>query len=193
MKSVRPRASGSSSTAPKRPTSEALLSNSDIALYRAKAEGRSVYKFFTKAMDQETRKRVTLGTEIRTALERDEMCLLYQPQVDARTRRVIGVEALVRWKHPNRGLVGPGEFIGAAERGGLIGALGQWVMRQACRQTRSWLDAGVDPGLISVNLSSLQFRANLEADLAAIPRRDRPARQDDRAGDHRDGSHGRIA
>ena len=153
---------------PEAPTSEAMLSNSDIALYRAKAEGRGGFKFFTRAMDEETRKRVTLGTEIRAALDRDEMFLLYQPQVDARTRRIIGVEALVRWKHPSRGLVGPGEFIGAAERAGLIGGLGQWVMRQSCRQARAWLDAGVDPGLISVNLSSLQFRANLEADLATI-------------------------
>jgi diguanylate cyclase (GGDEF)-like protein len=153
---------------PEAPTSEAMLSNSDIALYRAKAEGRGGYKFFTREMDEETRKRVTLGTEIRTALDRDEMFLLYQPQVDARTRRIIGVEALVRWNHPNRGLVGPGEFIGAAERAGLIGGLGQWVMRQSCRQARAWLDAGVDPGLVSINLSSLQFRANLEADLATI-------------------------
>jgi diguanylate cyclase (GGDEF)-like protein/PAS domain S-box-containing protein len=153
---------------PEAPTSEAMLSNSDIALYRAKAEGRGGYKFFTRAMDDETRKRVTLGTEIRAALDREEMFLLYQPQVDARTRRIIGVEALVRWNHPSRGLVGPGEFIGAAERAGLIGGLGQWVMRQSCRQARAWLDAGVNPGLVSINLSSLQFRANLEADLAEI-------------------------
>ena len=153
---------------PEAPTSEAMLSNADIALYRAKAEGRGGYKFFTRQMDEETRRRVTLGTEIRRALDRDEMFLLYQPQVDARTRRIIGVEALIRWNHPNRGLVGPGEFIGAAERAGLIGGLGQWVTRQSCRQARAWLDAGVDPGLVSINLSSLQFRANLEADLATI-------------------------
>ena len=152
------------------PDAEMLLSHADVALYRAKAEGRGTYRFFTEAMDTEVRTRVILGAELGKAIVSGQLFLLYQPQVDADTGRVVGLEALVRWRHPERGLVSPGEFIPIAERSGMIVALGSWVMREACRQTRKWLDAGVTPTLIAINLSGLQFKTplELEANLAAV-------------------------
>jgi diguanylate cyclase (GGDEF)-like protein/PAS domain S-box-containing protein len=152
------------------PDAEMLLSHADVALYRAKAEGRGMYRFFTEAMDSEVRTRVTLGTELRKAIVAEQLFLMYQPQVDVDTGRIVGVEALVRWRHPERGLVSPGEFIPIAERSGLIVSLGNWVMLEACRQTRKWLDAGVSPARIAINLSALQFRTplELEANLAAV-------------------------
>jgi EAL domain-containing protein (putative c-di-GMP-specific phosphodiesterase class I) len=121
-------------------------------------------------MDTEVRTRVILGAELGKAIVSGQLFLLYQPQVDADTGRVVGLEALVRWRHPERGLVSPGEFIPIAERSGMIVALGSWVMREACRQTRKWLDAGVTPTLIAINLSGLQFKTplELEANLAAV-------------------------
>jgi diguanylate cyclase (GGDEF)-like protein/PAS domain S-box-containing protein len=147
---------------------ETLLSHADMALYRAKAEGRGIYRFFTDAMDLEVRTRVTLSTELREAISTDQLTLAYQPQVDARTGRISGIEALVQWHHPSRGLIPPGEFIPIAERSGLIVALGRWVLRQACWQMKSWMDAGCAPPLIAVNLSGAQFKraVELEHDIA---------------------------
>jgi diguanylate cyclase (GGDEF)-like protein/PAS domain S-box-containing protein len=155
---------------PDSPNAESLLSHADIALYRAKSAGRGGYRFFTDEMDEEVHARVALGAELRTAIDTGQLSLLYQPQIDIETNRVLGVEALVRWNHPRRGPIGPDKFIPAAERMGLIVALGHWVLREACRQTRAWLDAGCDPGIVAVNLSSLQFKAPiaLERDIAAI-------------------------
>jgi diguanylate cyclase (GGDEF)-like protein/PAS domain S-box-containing protein len=152
------------------PDAEMLLSHADLALYRAKAEGRGTHRFFTEAMESEVRTRVTLGAELRKAIASGQLFLMYQPQVDADTGRIVGLEALVRWRHPERGLVSPGEFIPVAERSGLIVALGNWVMREACRQTRKWLDAGLAPKLIAINLSGLQFKTplELETNLAAV-------------------------
>jgi diguanylate cyclase (GGDEF)-like protein/PAS domain S-box-containing protein len=141
---------------------ETLLSYADLALYRAKSDGRGTYRFFTDAMDVEVRTRVTLGSELRMAIGAGQLFLAYQPQVDVETRRLVGLEALVRWNHPDRGVLGPGEFIHTAERTGLIVALGQWVVREACRQIRVWLDAGLEPPLVAVNLSGLQFKTPLE-------------------------------
>jgi diguanylate cyclase (GGDEF)-like protein/PAS domain S-box-containing protein len=141
---------------------EALLAHADIALYRAKSEGRGTFRFFTDAMDAEVRTRVTLAAELRRALGGGELFLLYQPQVDLETGRVVGVEALLRWRHPRRGVLGPAEFLGAAESSGFIVALGQWVLAEVCRQGREWIDAGVAPDVVAVNVSPLQFRAPLE-------------------------------
>src|SRR6185436_17180931 len=132
---------------------EALLSHADIALYRAKSEGRGTYRFFTEAMDAEVRTEFMLGGELRDAITSNQLYLMYQPQVDVYTGRITGVEALVRWRHPTRGIVTPGQFIPIAEKSGLIVALGRWVMRESCRQMREWVDAGVAPPLIGVNLS----------------------------------------
>ena len=148
---------------------ETLLSRADVALYRAKAEGRGTYRFFTDAMDTEVQIRVKLTGELREAISSGQLFLMYQPQVDVDTRRIIGVEALARWRHPSRGMIMPGEFIPVAERSGLIVALGRWVLHEACRQMKEWLDAGIAPPLVAVNVSGLQFKKplELEQDIAA--------------------------
>jgi len=148
---------------------ETLLTHADVALYRAKSEARGGYRFFTDSMDEAVRTRVTLGAELRSAVARGQLYLLYQPQVAVGTGRIIGVEALVRWQHPERGTLGPDVFIPVAERTGIIVALGRWALHAACRQARSWLDAGIAPVRVAVNVSVLQFKAplELEADVTA--------------------------
>jgi diguanylate cyclase (GGDEF)-like protein len=155
---------------PESATTEALLSHADIALYRAKSEGRGTYRFFTDAMDAEVRTEFMLGAELRDAIASDQLYLVYQPQIDIYTGRIIGVEVLLRWLHPTRGIVSPALFIPVAEKSGLIVALGRWVMKEACRQMKKWQDAGVAPPLIAVNLSALQFKTprELEKDINAI-------------------------
>jgi EAL domain-containing protein (putative c-di-GMP-specific phosphodiesterase class I) len=111
-----------------------------------------------------------MGAELREALTLQQLFLLYQPQVEIETGRIVGVEALVRWRHPKRGVIAPEEFIPTAEKSGLVVALGQWVMREVCRQTRQWLDAGIAPSSVAFNLSGAQFTTTfkLENDIAAI-------------------------
>jgi diguanylate cyclase (GGDEF)-like protein/PAS domain S-box-containing protein len=152
------------------PDAETLLAHADVALYRAKSERRGTYRFFSDAMDAEVRERVAMKTELREAIASNQFFLMYQPQVDIETGRIVGLEALVRWNHPTRGLLEPGWFIPAAEQSGLIVPLGHWVLAEACRQTKEWLDAGVAPSLIAVNMSGLQFRAprELERDIVAV-------------------------
>jgi diguanylate cyclase (GGDEF)-like protein/PAS domain S-box-containing protein len=151
---------------------ETLLSHADVALYRAKAEGRGTYRFFTDAMDKQVRKRVNLSTELRAALELKQLFLLYQPQVDAPTGRIIGLEALVRWRHPAQGVLRPDVFIPVAEATGLIGQLGHFVLWETCRQARAWLDLGLDFTRVAANMSALQFKnpVALEADIVAALR-----------------------
>jgi diguanylate cyclase (GGDEF)-like protein len=149
---------------------EKLLTQADVALYRAKAEGRGTFRYFTESMDVEVHTRVRLGTELRHALAAGQLFLVYQPQVEVSSGRIVGVEALLRWQHPERGLISPSEFIPIAEKTGLIVAVGQWVLREACRQARSWLDAGIAPTLMAVNLSGLQFKSphELESRIAQV-------------------------
>jgi diguanylate cyclase (GGDEF)-like protein/PAS domain S-box-containing protein len=151
-------------------TAEALLSHADVALYRAKAEGRGTYRFFTDAMDVEVHTRVTLAGELRDALVNGQIFLMYQPQIDVDTGGFVGVEALARWRHPKTGLVPPGIFIPIAEQSGLIGALGNWALREASRQMKEWIDAGIAPPTMAVNVSGLQFKTPLalENEIAAI-------------------------
>jgi diguanylate cyclase (GGDEF)-like protein/PAS domain S-box-containing protein len=137
---------------------EALLAHADVALYRAKSEGRHTFRFFNADMDLEVRDRVNLATDLRAAIAGQQFLLAYQPQVDLHSGRIIGVEALVRWRHPSRGVLSPGLFIPAAEHTGLIVPLGRWVLAEACRQAKCWLDAGIAPGRIAVNFSALQFK-----------------------------------
>jgi diguanylate cyclase (GGDEF)-like protein/PAS domain S-box-containing protein len=163
---------------PDEPDAETMLSHADVALYRAKAEGRGGYRFFTDEMDVEVRTRVSLGAELREAIATDQLFLLYQPQVEIETGRITGVEALARWRHPVRGILEPDLFIPIAERNGLISALGCWALREACRQAREWLDAGIAPATMAVNLSALQFKRPLELErdiLAAIAEAELPA------------------
>lgn len=130
---------------PDAPDAETLLSHADVALYRAKTDGRGAYRFFTDAMDSEIRARVTLLAELRDGISSGQLFLLFQPQVEMATGRLVGLEALVRWRHPLRGILGPDVFIREAENSGLIVALSGWVLQEACRQGKTWLDAGILP------------------------------------------------
>ena len=147
---------------PDAPDAEALLAHADVALYRAKSEGRHTYRFFTGAMDAEVRERVTLTSELQAAIAAGQLFLAYQPQVDMETSQLVGLEALVRWNHPTRGALLPGEFLPAAERSGLIVMLGNWVLRSACRQAQQWLQIGVALPPVAINVSALQFKAPRE-------------------------------
>ena len=137
---------------------DTLLKNADAAMYRAKGEGRNNCKFYTSEMNQRVNERLSLENGLRRAIERREFLLHFQQRVDLRTGGIVGAEALVRWLHPERGLIGPDRFIPIAEETGLILQIGELVLRQACRQVRSWLDEGLAPGVVSVNLSARQFR-----------------------------------
>jgi diguanylate cyclase (GGDEF)-like protein len=137
---------------------EALLANADAAMYRAKELGRNNLQFYQHDMGGRSHERLALQDGLRRAIERDEFFLHYQPQVDLRTRRIIGVEALIRWRHPELGLVPPGKFIPLAEENGLILPIGDWVLQAACRQGRAWQDAGLPPVTMAVNVSARQFR-----------------------------------
>lgn len=137
---------------------ETLLKNADIAMYRAKEQGRNSYRFFTAEMNQRTVAKAALNTDLRRAIERREFELHYQPKVDLADGHLRGLEALLRWNHPQRGLVSPGEFIPALEDSGLILPVGAWVIDEACAQQRRWRDAGLAPVPVAVNLSPKQFR-----------------------------------
>ena len=138
---------------------ETLLAHADAALYRAKSEERGTFRFFTHRLHDDVRQQVGLLLDLRRGIEEQEFILLYQPQVDMPTGNIIGVEALIRWQHPERGLLLPAEFLAAAENSGLSIPLGRFVLFEACRQTRRWLDAGIKVPLIALNVSSLQFKA----------------------------------
>ncbi|HYG55609.1 MAG TPA: EAL domain-containing protein [Burkholderiales bacterium] len=137
---------------------DTLLKNADAAMYRAKEHGRNNFQFYTSEMNERVNERLQLENALRRALERREFLLHYQQRVNLATGAVCGAEALVRWNHPEWGLVYPTRFVPLAEETGLIVQLGEWVLREACRQAREWLDAGLNPGVVSVNLSARQFR-----------------------------------
>jgi diguanylate cyclase (GGDEF)-like protein/PAS domain S-box-containing protein len=143
---------------PDSPDAEALLAHADVALYRAKREGGGAYRFYTQSLDAEVRERVALDTEISAGILARQFFLVYQPQVDLETGRIAGIEALLRWQHPLRGVIGPAAFVNAAERSGAIVALGRFVYGEACRQMRCWEEAGIAPPLIGVNVSVIQFK-----------------------------------
>ena len=139
-------------------SAEALLGAADAAMYRAKQSGRNAFQFFTPEINQRTRARALLGAELRRAIEREEFRLVYQPKFELRSDRVSGAEALLRWQHPTRGMVSPAEFIPVLEESGLIVAVGEWVLRRACRDVKAWRDAGLPLLPVAVNLSARQFR-----------------------------------
>jgi len=148
---------------------EMLLAAADSAMYRAKQAGRNAYQFFTSEITQRTRARASLAFELHRALERDEFALAYQPKVDLGSGRICGAEALLRWRHPQRGLVPPSEFIPALEQSGLIVPVGEWAIRRACSDLRSWTAHGLAPLPVAVNLSALQFRQHdLDARIGAL-------------------------
>ncbi len=145
---------------------ETLLKNADAAMYHAKDAGRSNFQFYSKSMNAAAEKRLTLENKLRRALERGEFMLHYQPLIDVETWRIVGSEALIRWKHPEIGLVSPAEFIPLAEETGLIVPIGEWVLRTACAQIRKWHDLGDRSLFMAVNISGRQF--NQEALVATI-------------------------
>jgi diguanylate cyclase len=148
---------------------DAMMIQADLALYRAKEDGRNCFRFHSADLDRQVQERVTLADELRGAAERGEMELHFQPQVELRSGRIVGLEALLRWNHPKRGQILPAVFIAIAERSGQIQLLGQWALDTACRQLRSWQDAGIAPKLVSVNFSALQFKgtSDVEREIAA--------------------------
>jgi diguanylate cyclase (GGDEF)-like protein len=143
---------------------DALCKCADAAMYRAKRDGRHAYRFFTSEMQAQSARNLQLENALRRALEREQFRLHYQPQIDLASGRVVGAEALLRWTHPELGVVSPAEFIPVAESTGMILPIGEWVLRTAAQQLRQWLDAGLPPLRLAVNLSAVQFRhANLPA------------------------------
>lgn len=141
-------------------TSVELLQKADSALFRAKQAGRSGFAFFTEELTTQALERIHLGNRLRCAVEQNELRVVYQPQVDMATDRIVGAEALLRWHSPEFGLVSPVRFIPLAEKIGCICALGEWILRQTCLQGRAWLDAGLPPLTLAVNLSPHQFHQN---------------------------------
>jgi diguanylate cyclase (GGDEF)-like protein/PAS domain S-box-containing protein len=147
---------------------QALMKNADIAMYRAKEDGKNNYKFYSEEMNTHSFERLALETSLRRGLERSEFLLHYQAKLDLRTERITGVEALVRWQHPEMGLVPPAQFIPLAEETGLIVPIGKWVLNTACAQNVAWQREGLPPLHMAVNLSARQFAdEDLVKDIAA--------------------------
>jgi diguanylate cyclase (GGDEF)-like protein/PAS domain S-box-containing protein len=139
-------------------SAELLIRNADLAMYQAKEKGRSNYQFYEKGMNVRAVERQSIEGDLRFALERDEFVMHYQPKIDLKSGEITGVEALVRWQHPERGLVGPLQFISVAEDCGLMLPIGKWVLRESCRQAKAWQDAGLPAIEMAVNVSSVEFR-----------------------------------
>ncbi|MDD2782516.1 EAL domain-containing protein, partial [Sulfuricurvum sp.] len=135
-----------------------LSQSADAAMYRAKHDGRNCYRFFAPEIQERSARNFELENALRHALSRNQLELYYQPQLSIETERLIGVEALLRWNHPTLGMVSPTEFIPIAEESGLIIAIGEWVLRRALGQLKSWLNEGFEPFIMAVNLSAIQFR-----------------------------------
>ena len=146
---------------------ETLMRNADAAMYHAKETGRNNFQFFTRQMNTAANQRLLLEKDLRLALEREEFTIYYQPQIDLKTGGIVGFEALIRWRHSQRGIVAPSEFIPIAEETGLITPIGEWVLRRACMQTRHWQTLGYPQLQVSVNCSAQQFRQEGLLDVVA--------------------------
>jgi EAL domain-containing protein (putative c-di-GMP-specific phosphodiesterase class I) len=144
---------------------EDLLRNAATAMLKAKREGGEGFRFYAPAMNASVLARLELEHALRRAIQQNGLVLHYQPQIEARTGRIIGAEALVRWPHPDQGMLAPGDFIPLAEDAALIAPLGEWVLREACRQNRAWQEAGLPPLVVAVNLSARQLAVT---DIAAM-------------------------
>lgn len=148
---------------------QTLMKNADIAMYHAKQEGKNNFQFHSEQMDTHTLARLTLESSLRNALDRNEFALYYQAKMNLGTSRITGMEALLRWRHPELGMVPPAQFIPIAEEIGLIESIGQWVIRTACQQNKAWQDRGFAPMRVAVNLSARQFNdENLVQSITAI-------------------------
>jgi diguanylate cyclase (GGDEF)-like protein/PAS domain S-box-containing protein len=137
-----------------------LLKNSDTAMYHAKEQGRNNFQYYSNAMNAAANERLMLEREVRHATEREEFVVYYQPQIDLRSGRIMGAEALVRWQHPQRGLLAPGEFLQAASDTGMIRTIDEWVLRTACRQSRAWQQRGLAVPSVSINVSNSLFHGS---------------------------------
>ncbi len=137
---------------------EIMMSQADMALYRAKDEGRNRYRFHSKALDEQMHVRVALADELRTAIDQKQFVLHYQPQIELHSGKIVGMEALVRWQHPMRGMLYPAQFLPVAEQTGMIIPLGRWVLDEACQQMKRWHELGVAPPLIVVNFSLQELK-----------------------------------
>ncbi len=144
---------------------EALMDNADAALYHAKDQGRGCFAYFTEALTQKTREYIALEARLRNAISQHELRVYFQPQIDIRSSKLVGAEALVRWYDPVKGNLAPDEFISLAEKTGLIVAVGEQVLRETCRLGRQWLDEGLPPVTLAINVSPYQFR---RCDIAAL-------------------------
>lgn len=138
-------------------TSDALMKNADVAMYHAKESGRNGYQFYSRQIHEQAMARFSLEGDLRSAIENEQLTIVYQPKLNIASGLLSGIEALVRWEHPTRGNVSPADFISLAEETGLILPLGRWVLRQACAQMQQWIVAGMSPLSIAVNCSSVQF------------------------------------
>jgi EAL domain-containing protein (putative c-di-GMP-specific phosphodiesterase class I) len=138
---------------------ETLLKNADAAMYRAKAQGRNNFCFFTAEINTALHERIAFEHGLRQALDRDELLLDYQPKVELSSGALIGAEALVRWRHPEHGLLSPARFVPVAEDTGLIVPIGEWILRTACGQVQRWRAEGLQLNMLSVNISARQFRS----------------------------------
>lgn len=139
-------------------TVEQLIQKADIAMYEVKEAGRNHYLMFAPGMENKTQKRISMESQLNTALENGEFSLVYQPQIELKQRRMIGVEALIRWQHPQMGNISPATFIPVAEETGLIIPIGEWVLREAINQHLRWLEQGLPPIRVAVNISAVQFQ-----------------------------------
>jgi len=138
---------------------DTLMKHADLAMYQAKDASANTYRFFEQYMRMHAVERQSIEADLRRAIDRHEFLLRYQPRIDLLSEKVVGVEALVRWNHPQRGLVAPDQFMTIAEESGFIVPLGRWVLREGCRQARAWRDAGVPPLRIAINISAVELRA----------------------------------
>jgi diguanylate cyclase (GGDEF)-like protein/PAS domain S-box-containing protein len=161
---------GISPYAPSTDSPETMMSQADLALYRAKEEGRNDYRFHSDDLDNQVHERMSLADDLRRAIEQDELELHYQPQVDLASGRIVGMEALLRWQHRERGDVPPATFLPVAEKTGCIAALGHWVLDRACAQMKTWRDQGIAPPNLAINLSLSQLKTGKELlqDFAAM-------------------------
>ncbi len=147
----------------------ALLKHADIAMYRAKEKGKNNFQLYSRALDARTADRLTLESALRRGLEKGELCAYFQPQVDLKTNKIIGAEALIRWQHPEMGLVSPADFLPIAEETGLIAAIDQWILHCACEQNKHWRDIGLPAMRVAVNMSDRLFhQPDLEHIIADI-------------------------
>jgi len=148
---------------------EILLDHADAALYHAKDQGRGCFAYYSEDLTIAVRERIELENRLRKALHQQELRVFYQPQMDIVSSRIVGAEALVRWQDPIEGLIPPSRFIPIAEETSLIVEIGEWVLRETCRQGRQWLDMGLPPLILAVNISPYQFRrSDINALVAAV-------------------------